>query len=205
MADYQYIEQFLDARQNGLAEVEALVHVAYEQGLITKQEMPPLIEHLNQFGGRWPTDWEIPEDKFEQVVFLTSWNQWVECIVSKLMHNAMIFSMMENDSDDAGQYRLIHHFPTSLDELSLECTVEGLLKDKSGYERKLTMHVNVLNRRSLFAMQCILSLPQRDIRKLLREHRKISIVLQHSGNGQFTKLKNLMQPYGLELRLTRLS
>ena len=205
MANYEYIEQFLDARQNGLSEVESLVHVAYEQGLITKQEMPPLIEHLDEFGGRLPTDWALPEDKFEQVVFLTAWNQWVECIISKLMHNGMIFSMMASDSEDANHYQLIHHFPNSLDELSLEYTVEGLLKDKSGHDRKLTMHVNVLNRRSLFAMQCILSLPQREIRKLVREHRKISIVLQHSGNGKFTKLKKLMQPYGLELRLSRMS
>ena len=160
MADYSYIEQFL-VWGNGLSVVEALVNVAYQQGLITKQEMPPLIDHLNEFSSRWPTDWELPEDKFERVVFLTSWNQWVECIISKLMHNAMIFSMRESDPEDASQYRLIHHFPNSLDELSLEYAVKALLEDPAGDERKLPMHVSVLNRRSLFAMQCIVSSTKR--------------------------------------------
>ena len=111
MANYEYIKQFLDARQNGMSEAEALVNVAYEQGLITKQEMPPLIDHLDEFGGRLPTDWELPEDQFEQVVFLTSWNHWVGCIISKLMHNGMILNMIEEETEDANRYQLIHHFP----------------------------------------------------------------------------------------------
>tara|TARA_B100001093_G_scaffold261841_1_gene250250 strand:+ start:20 stop:745 length:726 start_codon:yes stop_codon:yes gene_type:complete len=205
MSNYEFIRSFLEAKNSGISGVEALVQVAYDQGLITKQEMLPLIQHLTEFGGELPTDIEVPEDKFERVVWLTRWNDWVECIVSKLMHNAVIFSMIDKDEEGVTRDQLIHHFPISLDELSLECHVESLMKDKTGHERKVTMHVNVLNRRSLFAMQCILSLPQKDIRKLLKQHRRITIVLQHSGNGKFTKLKKLMQPYGLELTLSRMS
>lgn len=205
MSSYEYISSFLEAKCRGLSEVEALVQVAYEQGLIVKDEMPPIIDHLNEFGGEFPTQWDVPEDKFDQVVFLTAWNQWVECIVSKLMHNGMIFSMMSRESEGAEEYKLIHHFPNSLDELSLEYKVENLMRDQTGDERRLTMHVNILNRRSIFALQCLLSLSQKEIRKLLTGHRKISIVLLHSGNGKFTKLKRLMQPYGLELQLSRLS
>ena len=36
------------------------------------------------------------------------------------------------------------------------------MQDKVGHERKLTMHVNVLNRRSLFAIQCMLSTTKRN-------------------------------------------
>ena len=205
MSDYEYIGAFLDSKSRGLSEVESLVQVAYEQGFITREEMPRLIDHLNESGAQFPTDWKLPENRFDQVVFLTAWNQWVECIVAKLMNNGMMLSMMEDDPVDAKRYQLIHHFPKSLDELSLENNVERLLKDTTGHERKLTMHVNVLNRRSLFAIQCMLPLSQKEIRRLLKPDRKVSIVLLHSGNGKFTKLKKLMQPYGLELTLNRMS
>ena len=188
-----------------MSEVESLVQVAYEQGFISREEMPQLIGHLNESDVQFPTDWTIPGNKFDQVVFLTAWNEWVECIVAKLMNNGMIFSMMNDDPVDAKKYRLIHHFPKSLDELSLENNVERLLQDTTGHKRKLTMHVNVLNRRSLFAIQCMLPLSQKEIRRLLKPERKVSIVLLHSGNGKFTKLKRLMQPYGLELTLSRMS
>ena len=205
MAKYEFIEQFLNVQKGGLSEKEALVQVAYEQGLITKQEMSPLIEHLGASGARLPKDWTVPRDKFEQVVFLTAWDKWVECIVSKLMHNAIVFNMMDSDPEQAKGFSLIHNFPSSLDELSLEHAVKALMQDKTGEERCLTVQVNVLNRRSLFAIQCMLPLPQREIRKILKENRQVAIILQHSGNRKFTKLKNLMHPYGLELRLTRLS
>lgn len=205
MAKYEYIEQFLKVREEGLSEGETLVQVAYEQGLITKEEMSPLLEHLCESGARLPKDWTLPRDKFEQVVFLTAWDKWVECIVSKLMHNAIVFNMMDNDPEQAKGFSLIHSFPSSLDELSLEHAVKALMQDKIGEERCLTLQVNVLNRRSLFAIQCLLPLPQREIRKILKENRQIAIILRYSGNGKFTKLKNLMHPYGLELRLTRLS
>ena len=193
MAKYEYIEQFLKVREEGLSEGETLVQVAYEQGLITKEEMSPFLEHLCESGARLPKDWTLPRDK------------WVECIVSKLMHNAIVFNMMDNDPEQAKGFSLIHSFPSSLDELSLEHAVKALMQDKIGEERCLTLQVNVLNRRSLFAIQCLLPLPQREIRKILKEDRQIAIILRYSGNGKFTKLKNLMHPYGLELRLTRLS
>ena len=205
MAKYEYIEQFLDVQKGGLSEKEALVQVAYEQGLITKQEMSPLIEHLSESGARLPENWTVPTDTFERVVFLTAWDKWVECIVSKLMHNAIVFNMMDNDPEQAKGFSLIHNFPSSLDELSLEHAVKALMQDKTGEERCLIVQVNVLNRRSLFAIQCMLPLPQREIRKILKENQQVAIILRHSGNGKFTKLKNLMHPYGLELRLTRLS
>ena len=205
MAKYKYIEQFLDVQKGGLSEREALVQVAYEQGLITKQEMSPLIEHLRESGARLPDNWTVPRDTFERVVFLTAWDKWVECIVSKLMHNAIVFNMMDNDPEQAKGFSLIHNFPSSLDELSLEHAVKALMQDKTGEERCLTVQVNVLNRRSLFAIQCMLPLPQREIRKILKENRQVAIILRHSGNGKFTQLKKLMHPYGLELRLTRLT
>ena len=68
------------------------------------------------------------------------------------MNNGMMFSMMDWDPVDAKRYQLNHRFPKSLDELSLENNVERLLKDTTGHEHKLTMHVSVLNRRSLFAI-----------------------------------------------------
>lgn len=205
MAKYEFIEQFLNVQKGGLSGKEALVQVAYEQGLITKQEMSPLLEHLGMSGARLPKDWTLPRDKFEQVVFLTAWDKWVECIVSKLMHNAIVFNMMDSDPEQAKGFSLIHNFPSSLDELSLEYAVKALMQDKTGEERCLTVQVNVLNRRSLFAIQCMFPLPQREIRKILKENRQVAIILRHSGNEKFTKLKKLMHPYGLELRLTRLS
>ena len=69
---------------------------AYELGLITRQEKQPLIQHLNECG-TIPSGLETSRDKFEQVIFLTAWNEWVQCVVSKLMHNAMIFTMIESD------------------------------------------------------------------------------------------------------------
>ena len=205
MSNYQYIEQFLKLHKSGFTINAALVESAYELGLITRQEKGPLVGHLNESGLRFPHDWQLPKDKFEQVIFLTAWNEWVQCVVSKLMHNAMIFSMMESEPNDERHHQLIHHFPTTLDELSLEYTVDRLMQDKSGHERKVTMHVNVLNRRSLFAIQCMLSLPQREIRRILKKDRTVTITLLHSGNGKFTKLKKLMQPYGLELEVARRS
>lgn len=205
MSNYQYVEQFLTSHKNGAPVKESLVESAYELGLITRQEKEPLIDHLTKCSCRFPEDWDLPEDKFERVIFLTAWNEWVQCVVSKLMHNAMIFSMRETESVEANYYQLIHHFPSTIDELSLEYTVERLMKDTVGHERQLTLHVNVLNRRSLFAIQCMLSLSQKEIRKRLQKDRTITITLLHSGNGKFTKLKKLMQPYGLELELTRRS
>ena len=36
MSDYEYIGEFLDAKNRGLSEAESLVQVAYEQGFITR-------------------------------------------------------------------------------------------------------------------------------------------------------------------------
>ena len=46
------------------------------------------------------------------------------------------------------------------------------------------MHVNVLSRRSVVAIHCILSLPQREIRKLVSKDRTVVLTLLHTGNDK---------------------
>ena len=97
----QVYSQLQVGAKYGMQTLEQALSKNAIKGLITKEEMSPLIQHLNEFGGRFPTDWKLPDDKFEQVVFLTAWNQWVECIVSKLMHNAIVFGISQQESEDA--------------------------------------------------------------------------------------------------------
>ena len=69
MSDYEYNRVFLEAKSRGLSEVGALVQATYKQGLINREELPTPIAHLNGFSVQFPTDWTIPENKFDQVVF----------------------------------------------------------------------------------------------------------------------------------------
>ena len=203
MIEYDFIEQFIEAINGGMTEAEALVEVTYDQGLIVKTEMEQLIEHLSECLSETDVDWTIPEDKFERVIFLTGWNEWVQFICCKLMHNASVFYSRARDPYSSDHGRLISHFPRTIDEMVMENQVEALMRDTKGSERLLTMYVNVLNKRSIFAIQCLLGLPEQEVRKLLKDKRKVSMKLMHSGNGKFTKLKKLLQPFGLELRLSR--
>ena len=203
MIEYDFIEQFLEAINGGMTEAEALVEVTYDQGLILKTEKIKLIEHLSGCFGPTGMNWQIPEDKFERVIFMTGWNEWVQCIACQLMQNATIFSSRERDPYSSNHGRLISHFPRTIDDMVMQSQVEALMKDTKGSERQLTMYVNVLNNRSIFAIQCLLGLSEKEVRKLLKDKRKVSMSMMHSGNGKFTKLKKLLQPYGLELRLSR--
>ena len=203
MIEYDFIEQFIEAINGGMTEAEALVEVTYDQGLIEKTEKEQLIEHLSECLSDTDGDWTSPEDKFERVIFLTGWNEWVQFICCKLMHNASILYSRARDPYSNDHGRLISHFPRSINEMVMENQVEALMLDTKGSDRRLTMHVNVLNKRSIFAIQCLLGLPEREVRKLLKDKRKVSMKLMHSGNGKFTKLKKLVQPFGLELRLSR--
>jgi hypothetical protein len=201
MADYEYFEQFLDGINAGLTEAEALVEVTYDMGLITKNESARLVTMLEEATPNLKRDWTVPEDAFEKVVFMTGWNEWVQCIAMKIMQNGTVLSVRSKDPEEAKNFTWVHHFPQTLDEMSLQQQIDALMADKTGFERKLTMYVNVLNRRSIFALQCMLSLSEQEIRDMLKKRKRVSITLLHSGNGKFTKLKRLLRPYGLDLSL----
>ncbi len=206
MSEYEYFTCFLDAIKEGASQEKAWALVAYEQGLIIKEEVDAIAKYFEGKESPFPEEYqEIPTDEFEKVVFLTAWNELVQANAWKMMHNGMVFHIAEKEGDTGVPQNLIHHYPQTLDELALQKCVEALLADKKGEKRTLIVRFEIVNRRSIFAFQCLVGLSEAKIRQLIRSNeRKLSLTIAHAGNGKFTKLKELLRPYGLRLAMGRL-
>lgn len=190
---------FLGFLDQGATEEQAWALTAYEQGLITKDEAFHMFGEPN-FTGIRRTDvrtWEIPEEPFEKIVYLTAWNAWVEAILPKILHNGVVLERQARKGTKTREEMLVYDFPRDISELALQNQLEEILSIEGGRSRYCYLQKISRNRRAIFALQCLLKIPERKIIRLLDSDSKPRFMIRKASDKKCSLLRDLLSLHGI--------
>ena len=196
---FELFECFLDFLDQGATEEQAWALTAYEQGLLTRKEAFEMFGEPQLTGFRRDNVrvWEIPEDPFDRLVYLTAWNEWIGTVLFKIMHNNVVLKLRERKFTKVFEHKLVYDFPRDISELALQNQLEEILRQGGGYPRACYIQKSRRNRRAIFALQCLLKLPEGKILQLLASDPRPRLVIQNASRRKFRYLKKALLLQGV--------
>lgn len=201
MSDFELFDCFIGFLEEGATEKQALALTAYEQGLILKSEISELFgePELNGLRRKGTRAWNIPEDPIERLVYLTIWNRWVKESICKIMSNCVVLSMRARNDPDAERAIVAHDFPQDIAELALQIQLNDILAIKGEQTYICRIQKVKRNRRAIFALQCLLKIPERKIFTLLDADGRPELEFHNASELKITKLKKTLRACGVLL------
>lgn len=201
MSDFNFID-FLELIEEGLSTQEAIARLAYEYGLITEQEIHNVVTMFSNSMASFNKipKWEIPEDPFEKVVYVTAWTEWLHINIWKVMHNAMTLSAMKQrrlgeDVQDAYQF----DFPLNPKELSLQWQLQEILKSQKGEPQFCTLRMRKKSRKGVFVLQCLLGMSEEQVVNRLCSKQPWGFQLEHAHKLKLFTLSKFLREVGVDL------